>query len=272
MGMETSMRREKINKYFIIGSFIVTVFILIAIFAPILAPYNPHDLFQPYLSPSSDHLLGTNDLGNDILSELIYGTRTSISIGVFTAFIVTFVGTSLGLIAGYFGNKVDKTITAFTNIVMGIPYLPLAMLLIAFMKPGKLNLIIAISITGWTYTCRIIRAKTKELVVLPYIKIEKSLGLNNFVIIYKHLLPNLIDIVMTRGALSVASAMMTESGLSFLGLGSFGEKSWGSILRYAFYRNAIMKNQYWWYVPPIICTSLVVLGFILMGYYGEKND
>lgn len=264
--------RIKLSLPLILGLTIITFFLIVSILAPYLAPYHLNELFQSYLEPTNEHLLGTNDLGNDIFTELIYGSRVSLFIGFFAAFIVTVIGVSLGIISGYYGGIIEKIITSLTNVMMGIPSLPLAMLLIAFMKPGKMNLIIAISITGWTSTARIVRAKTKEIKEKPFIKIEKTLGINDFLIMFKHILPNLIDIVIIRAALAIASAMMTESGLSFLGLGTFGEKSWGSILRYAFFRNSIMRGQYWWYLPPILCITIVVLGFMLIGYYGAGNE
>ncbi|PID82668.1 MAG: peptide ABC transporter permease [Clostridiales bacterium] len=254
------------------GMSIILFFTIIAIFAPLIAPYNPSimgDLYQP---PSLMHPLGTNDVGYDILSELIYGTRVSLFIGFFTAFIVTIIGTLLALISGYYKGIADKIITAITSIAMAIPGLPLTVLLVAFLEPSKWNIIIAISITAWTGTARILRAKVLQISEQPYIKIEKTLGVKNRIIILKHILPNIKDIVLIRAAMAISSAMLTEAGLSFLGLGAFGEKSWGSILRYAIYRNAILKQQYWWYLPPIICITLAVLGFMLVGYYGgEKN-
>lgn len=248
------------------GLVIVLFATLVAIFAPYIAPYDPSMMSESYLKPSWEHLLGTNDVGEDIFSEIIYGTRVSLLVGFFAALITTVIGSVLGLVSGYFGKTVDRLITALTNIAMSIPSLPLTILLVAFMKPSKWNLIIALSITAWTGTARILRAKTKEIVTQPYIKIEKTLGVSNWIIMFKHILPNLRDIILIRGAMSIAGAMVTESGLSFLGLGTYGEKSWGSILRYAFFRNSILRGQIWWYLPPIICISITVLGFILIGY------
>lgn len=259
------------SKVFYFGIIIILLFTLIAIFAPYISPYSPHEQFQSYLKPNKEHLLGTNDLGNDILSELIFGTRVSLTIGFFTAFIVTFVGVLVGLISGYKGGHIESFIISITNVAMALPSLPLAMLFTAFMKPGIFNIILAISITGWTSTCRIIRSKTKEISELPFIKIEKTLGISDYKIMFKHIIPNLLDLILIRSALAVGSAMISESTLSFLGLGQFGERSWGSILRYAFFRNSIIKNQVWWYIPPILCITIVVLAFMLIGYYGGKN-
>ena len=182
---------------------------------------------------------------------------------------MTGVGTVLALVSGYFGGVTDKIITAITNIAMAVLSLPLTVLLVAYLNPGKWSLIIAISVTAWTGTARILRSRVMQLKEQPFIKIEKTMGVHPAVILFKHILPNIKDIILTRGAMAISGAMMTEAGLSFLGLGEFGEKSWGSVLHYAFFRNSIMKKQYWWYVPPIICICVCVFLFMLIGYYGK---
>ena len=242
-------KKKKWNLSLVVGGGIVLFFVLVALLAPLLAPCDPHAMGIPYLRPSGEHLLGTNDVGQDIFSELIYGTRVSMLIGFFTAFIVTILATGLALLAGYYGGWVDRVVTALTNITV----------------------IIAISLTAWTGTTRILRARVTQLCQLPFVKIEKALGVRDGVIMVKHLIPNLKDIILTRAALAVSSAMMSEAGLSFLGLGDYGEKSWGSILHYAFYQNGVIRGYYWWYLPPILCTSLAVLGCMLLGYYGLRN-
>lgn len=264
-------KKKKWNLSLVVGGGIVLFFVLVALLAPLLAPCDPHAMGIPYLRPSGEHLLGTNDVGQDIFSELIYGTRVSMLIGFFTAFIVTILATGLALLAGYYGGWVDRVVTALTNITMALPNLALTVLLVAYLNPGKLSVIIAISLTAWTGTTRILRARVTQLCQLPFVKIEKALGVRDGVIMVKHLIPNLKDIILTRAALAVSSAMMSEAGLSFLGLGDYGEKSWGSILHYAFYQNGVIRGYYWWYLPPILCTSLAVLGCMLLGYYGLRN-
>ena len=207
-------KKIRLNAAATAGLLIILFFLIIAVFAPVIAPYDPKEMIASYLPPSKEHILGTNDVGQDIFSEMVYGTRVSLN-------------------------------------------------------PGKWSLIIAISITAWTGTARILRARVMQLKELPFIKIEKTMGVHPAVILFKHILPNIKDIILTRGAMAISGAMMTEAGLSFLGLGEFGEKSWGSVLHYAFFRNSIMKKQYWWYVPPIVCICVCVLGFMLIGYYGK---
>lgn len=264
----TSFRVNTAMKW---GMVIVGGFLFVAVFAPLIAPYDPHKMGIPYLKPSAEHLLGTNDVGQDILSELIYGTRISLFIGVFTSLVVTLAATTLGLLSGYYRGAADKLVTAITNVTMALPSLALTVLLVAYLSPGKASIIISISLTAWPGTARILRSRVLQLCEMPFVKIEKSIGMKDFVIMVKHLLPNLRDIILSRAAIAVSSAMMTEAGLSFLGLGDAGEKSWGSILRYAFYQKGVIRGYYWWYLPPILCTSLAVLGFMLIGYYGTQR-
>ena len=262
---------KKTNYSLIAGIVIISFFIAIALFAPVIAPYDHNEMGTPYLKPSQEHLLGTNDVGQDILSELIYGTRVSLFIGVFAAVIITAVGSVTALCAGYFGGIVDKLITAFTSIAMALPSLPLTILLVAYLGSGKWSLIVAMCVTAWTGTSRILRARVQQVGQMPFVQIERAMGVASPVILFKHILPNLMDIILMRGSLSVANAMLTEASLSFLGLGTYGEKSWGTILHYAFFRNSIMRGQYWWYLPPIFCISFAVLGFMLAGYYGRRK-
>lgn len=264
-------KKRHLNAATIAGLAVIIFFVIVAVFAEVIAPYDPSALGTAYLAPSSEHILGTNDLGQDIFSELVFGTRVSLILGIFSALIVTFVGSVLALISGYYGGKADKIISAVTDVAMAVPSLPLTMLLIAYLKSGMFSLIVAISITSWTGTARILRSRVKQICELPYIKIEKTMGVRTPVILFKHILPNLKDILLTRMALSVSSAMMTESGLSFLGLGTYGQKSWGNILHFAFFRNSILRGQVWWYLPPIVCICAAVMGFMLVGYYGQQH-
>lgn len=264
--------KGKTNIQVKIGLIILSSIFIIAIFSSVIAPYNPYELGTPYAKPSLQHILGTNDIGQDILSELIYGSRVSIIIGIVSALVVTVVGTTLGIISGYYGGIVDKIIYQIINVAMAIPSLPLTIILVAFLSSSIWNIIIAICITSWTGTARIVRSRVMQIKELPFIKIEKTMGAKNSYIMARHILPNIIEIVFIRGVLSVSSAMLTEASLSFLGLGIIGQKSWGSILHYAFFRNGIINGYYWWYIPPIVCISLSVMGFMLLSYYGERND
>ena len=244
----------KLNFKVCLGMAILLCILLVAVFAPVLSPHDPYELGVPYLRPSAEHPLGTNDIGQDILSELIYGTRISLLIGVVSALAVTVIGTALGVLSGYFGGWVDRVISQIINVAMAMPSLPLTIILVAFLNAGLGNLIIAICITAWTGTARIIRARVLQLRQLPFVRVEEMMGARGGWIMLKHILPNLTDIVFIRGGRS--------SGI-------IGQKSWGGILHYAFFRSGIINGYYWWYVPPIVCICVSVLGFMLLSYWGE---
>jgi peptide/nickel transport system permease protein len=256
---------RRLNNPFRFGILILSFFCFVALLAPVISPFNPYEMGDAYLSPSSTHLLGTNDIGQDILSELIYGTRISLFIGIVASLIVTAMGTMMGIISGYNGGLYDKIIMQIISIAMSIPSLPIIVLLTAYLGSNIWHIIISLCLLSWTGTARIIRAKVLQLKEMPFIKIEQTLGANRGQIV-KHILPNISDLVLIRAVLRVPSAMLTETGLSFLGLGSHGMKSWGNIIHYAFVRNGVINNFWWWYLPPIICISLCVLGFMLLSY------
>jgi len=155
-----------------------------------------------------------------------------------------------------------------TAIVMTLPQLPLTIVLVTFMSPSLWNIVIVITITAWAGTARLVRVKTLELRQMPFVLAEEMMGQSHFITMFKHILPNMKDIALMRATLAVSSAMLTEASLSFMGLGVTQQKSWGSILYYAFQKNGVITGMTWWYVPPIICISLCIFGFVLVGYYG----
>jgi len=262
------MRKIRLNAFMIIGLVILALFLFVAVFAEHLMPYSMDVLGMPLQRPSGAHLLGTNDIGQDIFSELILGTRVALTIGLVSAVCVIALGTIIGLASGYCGPRVERVLKQLTAVCMAIPRLPLVIVLVAFMRPNMWNIVIALAVTAWPETARIIHAKVTELKSQPFIKVEEALGQRKIVIMFRHLLPNMLDIVLMRATLAVSAAMLTEASLSFLGLGLYNQKSWGAILYYAFQKNGVIAGYTWWFVPPIICISLCIFSFILIGYYG----
>lgn len=271
--MKNIWKEFRKNRAFRLGVILLLFFISMAVLAPVITPYDPEALLgTPNQRPSAAHWLGTNDIGQDIFSELVYGSRISLKVGIVAALAVTTLGSTIGMVAGYYKGVVDKVFTVLTNVAMTIPSLPLTILLVGFLKTGMLGMVVAICITAWAGTARVVRAKVLQIRELPYIQIEKLMGVSDFKVLFKHIVPNIADIVMTRCALSVGGAMMTETSLSFLGLGSFTQKSWGNILHFAFYRNGVINNMWWWYLPPILCISGCMLGFVLVTHYGRSRS
>jgi len=246
--------------------------VIVAVLAPYIAPYNPHQMSRPMEHPSSRHLLGTNDIGNDILSEIIYGTRVSLFIAFVVSAISMLVGTSLGLIAGYF-DKLGFVIMRVVDIFLTIPRLPLIIVIAASMRPSIWNLIAIFLIFGWTMTARIIRSEVLTLRSRYYIDATKMIGGSDCYILWRHILPNVIPLVVVQFIMEAIHVIFTEAGLSFLGLGDPVARSWGMVLHYAFECPIIYVSDVWmwWMLPPGLCIVLTVLGLTFVGYALEET-
>jgi peptide/nickel transport system permease protein len=257
------------NKTALIGTIILGVFVLIAIFGPIIMPFstldfgNPEDMLKP---PSPEHLLGTDDMGRDILANLVSGARVSLLIGVLATLISMGIGTIIGISAGYFGKAVDNILMRMTDFFLVIPWLPLMMVLAAILGTSIWNIIFVIGITSWAGTARVVRAQTLSVKERQFVERTVSLGAGSFHIMLKHILPNVFPLIFANTVLIAATAIISETTLSFLGLGDPTRASWGMMLHYAFESGAASADAYWYYLPPGICVVLVVLSFALMGY------
>jgi ABC-type dipeptide/oligopeptide/nickel transport system permease subunit len=254
-----------------IGLAIVTFFVIVAVFADKLAPYNPWvQVGPPFQSPSLQHPLGLNDVGYDILSELIYGTRVSLIVGFAAAFFQTLIGVPVGLIAGYYGKYVDELLSGLIDTLLIIPSLPLLIILVAYLGQSILNIILVLSILGWMGTARVIRSQTLTLKERSYVEASKVMGSSNLRIIFRVILPAVLPIALVQMILEITGAILAEAGLSFLGLGDPTHKSWGMILYYAQQRNALLLGLWWWFIPPGICIALLGTGFVLIGLSIEE--
>ncbi len=208
----------------LIGLAILLFFIVMAVFAPYIAPYDPHELYKPMEHPGSDHLLGTNDIGLDILSELIYGARVSLFIAFFVSVVSGIIGTALGLLSGYF-ERIGFFLMRIVDAFLAIPRLPLIIVIAAFMPPSIWNLIFIFVLLGWPITTRIIRSEVLSLKNRPYVDAAKMLGARDFYILGRHILPNVVPLIIVRLIMEAGYVVLAESGLSFLGLGDPTAKS-----------------------------------------------
>jgi len=260
------------NRTSFIGFILLSAFLTIAIFAPFIAPYDPWEPGYPFLRPCLDHPFGTNDIGQDIFSELVYSARISLFVGFFAAFISMVIGTLIGLISGFFRGLVDEILMGLTDIFLLIPGLPLMIILAAYLSPSIWNIIFVIGILWWTSTARVVRSRVLQVRELPFIEASKALGANDMYIVFRHVLPNTLHVIFAKFVLAVAGAMLTEASLSFLGLGDPLQKSWGMMLNYAFSRGGFINGYWWWYLPPGLCISLAVLGFVLIGFGLEERE
>jgi peptide/nickel transport system permease protein len=266
------LRTRKLSRPVLSGLLLLAFFLLFALFAPFIAPFDPWEPGRPFLPPSGTHPFGTNDIGQDIFSELVFGTRISLFVGFFAAFVSVAVGTLVGLFSGYLRGAADEVLMGATDIVLIIPALPLMIILAAHSSPSIWNIIIVIGALWWTSTARVVRSRVLQLREMPFVEAARGLGAGDGYIVFKHILPNTLQVIMAKFILAVAGAMLTEASLSFLGLGDPLQKSWGMMLNYAFSRGGFINGYWWWYLPPGICISLAVLSFVLIGFGLEEQD
>lgn len=258
--------RFKANPLTLSGAIIIVLLMGIAFFSSLLSPYDPlhQDLFNRLQSPSVSHWLGTDELGRDVLSRIIMGTSVSLKIGFVAAFISIFIGTVIGLISGYWGGWVDIVIMRIVDVFLCFPTLFLILLILALVEsPSIILIMVVIAITSWPGLARMVRGEVLSMRERDFMLVSKGLGLSTPRILFVHLLPNVLSPVLVSATLSVGAAILTESGLSFLGLGvQPPNPSWGNILLAG--KNYI--HAAWWLsIFPGIAILVTVLGFNLLG-------
>ncbi len=257
--------RLKRNKLAMVGLFLVVALILIAIFADFIAPYAPdkNSLKESLLSPSLQHLMGTDVLGRDVFSRVVYGSRASLVIGVVATSISLVIGVTLGAIAGFFGGWVDALIMRITDIFFAFPFLVFAIAVVTFLGPGFINVFIALGLIGWTSFARLVRGQVLAIKANDYVEAAHAIGAPNRRIIWKHVLPNTVAPIIVYTTMNIGNAILSEAGLSFLGIGvQPPNPSWGLMLSEA--KNYIW-NAPWNVVWPGIAIFITVLGYNLLG-------
>lgn len=252
----------------LVGLYIVLFFVIVAIFAPSLAPYNPNksDLEARYGDPSILHPLGTDRVGRDILSQIIYGAQASLLIGLSAAFISVVVGTLFGLLAGYYGGRIDTLLMRTTDFFIQIPVFPLMLIFVSLFGGTMENLILVIGMLGWTGTARMVRSETLSIKERAFIEATRSIGATDKYIIFIHILPNVFPLVFANMILSIVDAIISEAGLSFLGFGVPNVWSWGRVLHEAQKELAMIKGAWWYWFVPGICIMFLALGFALISF------
>jgi peptide/nickel transport system permease protein len=254
------------DRFALFGLVVLVIFIGIAIFAPVLASNDPMAiLIDPdtgkaatFESPSRHFLFGTTNMARDVLSQVIYGSRIALLVGFTSALVVTFIGTNIGLLAGYYGGWVDNVLMRIVDIAYSVPFVPFAILIMALLTPNIIYLIMIVGLLMWRAPARVIRAQVLSLRERPFIKAARVAGASNLRILYIHLLPNILPIVFLYIPLSVGWAIMAEASVSFLGFGDPRVISWGGMLQLAFTTGA-MRTAWWWTLAPGLSIVLVVI-------------
>ncbi|MUW13396.1 ABC transporter permease subunit [Halorubrum sp. CBA1125] len=258
------------------GVFLLITFILLAMTAPLLAPYNPdtrHEAEDGSLlrlaEPSGDHLLGTNHEGQDVLSQVLYGTQVSVFVGLFAALIAVFIGTNVGLITAYYGGLVDDILMRLVDIAYGLPFLPFVIVLVFIFGADLFNIVLVIAALLWRDSARVVRAEVLTQKERDYVESAEAIGASDFRILYRHILPNVLPIAFLYIAFAIAYAVIFEASIAFLGYGDPELISWGKMLYQAYTFGAI-RFAWWWVIPPGILLMFLVSSVFFIGRTLEK--
>ncbi len=264
-GIALVWRRFKKNRVALVGSGIVLTVFFVAIFAPIVAPHDPYEIniekiLQP---PSVAHPFGTDPLGRDVLSRIIWGARVSLWVGFVAVGIAIVIGILVGALAGFYRGRIDAVLMRFVDIMLAIPTFFLILAVIAILEPSIWNIMIVIGLTGWMGVARLVRGQFLAIREMDYVTAARALGARDLRLMARHILPNALSPVYVAAVMGVAGAILTESALSFLGIGVQPPKaSWGSILTAG---KDNIEIAWWLSVFPGLAIFITVLGYNLLG-------
>jgi peptide/nickel transport system permease protein len=259
------------NKMGMAGLYILLLFVVVALFAPLIASRNGLDptcpcTGHPYESPSLHFPFGTDNLGRSVLTLTIYGSRISLMVGLAATAISMFIGSVIGIAAGYYGGWAEAVLMRLTDWFLVLPWLALAIVLASLLGPSLVIIILVIGITSWPSTARIVRAQVLSVKTRPYVERARALGASDWHLVTRHILPNVGPLIFANTVLTVAIAILSETTLAFLGLGDPTSISWGTILEFAFGSGAATAGDWWWLLPPGLAIVFVVLAFTMCGF------
>lgn len=254
-----------------IGVLILVVFIFMALFGPMLAPYDPAESQRSDAgdvlrteAPSSDHLLGTTNHGEDVLSQVLVSARVSILVGLLAAVIAVFIGSNVALVSAYYGGWVDDILMRLVDIAYGLPFLPFVIVLVFIFGTSIENIILVIALILWRDSARVIRSEVLTQKQRPYVESAKAVGASDLRIMYRHIFPNVLPLVGLYTAFAVAYAVIYEASLAFLGFGDPELYSWGQMLFQAYHSGGI-RFAWWWVVPAGVSIMLLVASVFFIG-------
>ncbi|SDI39282.1 ABC transporter permease [Alteribacillus bidgolensis] len=254
-----------------VGLFIVLSVFLVAVFAPWIAPHNPSEnnlasMLQPPFwmeGGSTDHILGTDNLGRDIFSRIVYGAQVSLLVGITAVLIAGAIGLVAGIVAGYYGGFIDNVIMRFVDAFLAIPSILMTLVILGIVGPGMLTLILVLGITNWVNYARIVRGEVLSVKERDFVKAANMMGVNDKTIMYRHLAPNIFSSFIVISTLSVATTIISEAALSFLGMGIQPPQiSWGSMLSTG---RDYLADSWWVATFPGIAITITTLGIIFLG-------
>lgn len=254
---------------FSLGIAILLTFAVFALFGEKIAPYPSRESFDKFLPCSREHIFGTNNLGYDIFSQLIVATRSTLIVGISSAVACLVIGVAIGLLAGYIGGIAGEAVNGTINFFLLVPMLPCAIVIASYTNGGKISIILTISLLCWCSTARAVRAKTMSVKNSDYVRALKSMGYGEMRILLRHTLPNVMDVALAKFMPSVASCIMIEATLSFLGMGSVTDVTWGVMIQNAFNYGGILLGKYNWILAPGGAIMLLQLAVYMINQYIE---
>jgi len=276
LGVGEHYRIIQSNSLSRIGFRVILVFLLVSLFAPWIAPHEPWEMLYDsegklasLRSPSLEFPLGTTHLGYDLFSQLILAARTTLVIGAVSGIISIVIGANVGLIAGYYGGKVDEILMRLTDILYGMPFLPFIIVLIALFGRKIEFVILAIVLIIWRTSARVIRAQTISIKQRQFIVAARARGASDLRIIYRHILPNVLPLLLLYAAFNIAWSIITEASASFLGFGDGETISWGGML-YELWLSGKTRVAWWWLAAPSICIVLLVTSLVFVSRAYEE--
>jgi peptide/nickel transport system permease protein len=248
----------------------------IAVIGPSIAPYQPmersYDAAGKLLrlaSPSRDHWLGTTLLGRDVLTQMLWGARSALLVGGLTALGTVVIGVNVGLVAGYFGGRVDAALMRITDMFLGLPFLPFIIVVLSLTGRSLWTMVLAMTLVMWRSTARVVRAQVLSLREMPFVAAARTTGAGDMTILYREIAPNVMPIALVSVAFALAWAIITEASIGFLGFGDPSVVSWGSIV-YDAYSSQMMYRAPWWVIPPGIAIMILVSAVYFVGRAYEE--
>jgi peptide/nickel transport system permease protein len=264
------LKNVKKDKLALIGVILLIFFLGVATFSDSIAPHGPRDRhyneegrIRRLEPPSLAHPFGTTDVGRDIFSQVVLGTRTALTVGILAALLVTVVGSVVGIISGYYGGWVDTVIMRVVDFFYAIPFIPFVIILSAVLKPSITNVIIAVSFLSWRTVARLVRSQVLSIAKRPFIKAARVAGATDFRIMFKYILPNVVPLIMLEMAFMVNWAIAAEASISFLGFGDPSVPSWGQILHIVF-TTGNSRVAWWWITAPGLAIVLLLVSIFFV--------
>ncbi|MFX1330422.1 MAG: ABC transporter permease, partial [Promethearchaeota archaeon] len=221
--------------------------------------------------PSPEHIFGTNQDGSDIYSRVIWGTQISLIVGFSASIVAVLIGTIVGLASGYYGGFLDTVLMRITDVFLCLPYLPLMLIFLVLFGQGLQNVILVIAILGWTGTARMVRSEALSLRERPLTEAAHAIGASDSYILFRHILPNTLPLILANVIIGVVAAILSEAGIAFLGFVDIhGQPSWGIVLHWASKGGALVNQSWWWIIPPGVMIMLTTLAFAFVSHAADK--